>query len=106
VEAVTTMPVLRPLVALDKQEIVAIARRAGSYDISTRPHGDCCSYHVPLHPRTRSTAAELATEEDALDVERLLRQALAGTEVRRVREVAPWSAIPAPGEQGNGVPHR
>lgn len=106
VEAVTTMTVLRPLISLDKQEIVAIARRAGTYDISTRPHGDCCSHHVPQHPATRSTPGELAAEEDGLDVERLVRQAMAGAEVRRVSEAAPWSAIPIPGEQGNGAGYR
>jgi thiamine biosynthesis protein ThiI len=106
VEAVTTMTVLRPLISLDKQEIVAIARRAGTYDISTRAHGDCCSYHVPQHPATRSTPGELAAEEDDLDVERLFRQALAGAEVRRISEAAAWTAIPVPGEQGNGAGHR
>jgi thiamine biosynthesis protein ThiI len=51
--AVTQMPVLRPLCAMDKQEIVDIARKIGTFDISIRPYEDCCTVFVPKHPETK-----------------------------------------------------
>ncbi len=97
VEEVSDLPLLRPLIGLDKREIIAVAARAGTLPISTRPHFDCCSYHVPEHPATRSTAAELEAEEARLPLAELLRSALASSEVRRVTEPAPWEDVPVPG---------
>ncbi len=51
--AVTQLPVLRPLCAMDKQEIVDIARKIGTFDISIRPYEDCCTVFVPKHPETK-----------------------------------------------------
>lgn len=96
VEAVTPMPVLRPLIAMDKLEIVGLGRRIGTYEISIRPQVDCCSLHVPAHPATRSDARELAEAELELEVAALVGEALRGTEYRRVTEVAAWDAIPVP----------
>ncbi len=96
VEAVAALPVLRPLVGLDKEEIVALARRAGTFEISIRPHFDCCSYLVPAHPETRARAADLDAAEAKLDVAALLRDALRATEIRRIERPVPWEAIPPP----------
>ena len=96
VERVASLPVLRPLIGTDKQEIVDLARRAGSYEISILPHFDCCSYLVPDHPATRARADELAAAEEALDVGGLLEEALGATEVRRITDPLPWEEIPAP----------
>jgi len=96
VEAVTQMPVLRPLVGMDKLEIVERARRIGTFEISIRPHLDCCSLHVPEHPATRSDHRELSAAEVELDVDGMVREALRAADLRRMTELAPWEDIPVP----------
>ncbi len=98
VEAVAGRPVLRPLIGLDKQEIISLARRAGTYDISILPHFDCCSFLVPEHPETRAAAADLDAAEAVLDVGGLVTSALHRAEIRRITEPAPWEEIPVPPE--------
>ena len=65
-------PVLRPLIGLNKQEIISIARDINTYDISTRPHQDCCTLFVPDHPATRPTEEQVSREEKQLDISGLL----------------------------------
>jgi len=96
VESVATLPVLRPLVGLDKPEIIAQARRMGSYDTSIVPHFDCCSFLLPDKPATRSTASELDDAETALDVLTLVDEALEATKIHRIETAVPWDEIPAP----------
>jgi thiamine biosynthesis protein ThiI len=96
VESVATMPVLRPLIGLDKPEIIDLARRMGSYETSILPHFDCCSFLMPDRPATRSTAVELGRAEGGLDIEDLVAHALDGTEIRRIVEPIPWDEIPLP----------
>jgi thiamine biosynthesis protein ThiI len=98
VEAVATMPVLRPLIGLDKPEIIAIARRMGTYETSITPHFDCCSFLLPDKPATRSTATELDAAESTLDVDALVAEALESTEVRMIEEPVDWDQIPLPSE--------
>jgi len=98
VESVATLPVLRPLIGLDKPEIINLARRMGSYETSILPHFDCCSFLLPDKPATRSTAAELDRAEAELDVEDLVTRALDATEITRVEEPVPWDEIPLPPE--------
>lgn len=80
VDAVATLPVLRPLIGMDKQEIVRLAERLETYAISIQPDQDCCRLFVPAHPATRSTPAELEEAEKALDCGALARDAVDGTE--------------------------
>jgi len=94
VEAVATVPVLRPLISLDKPEIIHRARRIGTYETSILPHFDCCSFLLPDKPATRSTAAELKEGEAALDVQALVQEAVEGTEIIKIDTPAPWSDIP------------
>ena len=96
VESVATMPVLRPLIGLDKPEIIAIARRMGSYETSILPHFDCCSFLLPDRPATKSTSSELDEAEIALDVEALVSAAIDTTDIRRVEEPVGWEEIPMP----------
>ena len=96
VESVATLPVLRPLIGLDKPEIIDLARRMGTYETSILPHFDCCSFLLPDRPATRSTAAELDRAEAGLNVEDLVAQALDGTEITRIDEPVPWDEIPLP----------
>jgi len=80
IEAATRLPVLRPLVGMDKREITALAQRIGTYDVSVLPYEDCCTLFVPRRPRTRPTLEEAERAEASLDVEALVEEALAGAE--------------------------
>ena len=82
-EAVTTLPVLRPLIGFDKEEIIRYARKIGTLDTSILPYEDCCTVFTPRHPKLHPTVEELADAERALDVEGLVNEALRGIE--RVR---------------------
>ena len=75
-EAVTTIPVLRPLIGMDKVEIIRMARRIGTYDTSILPYEDCCTVFTPRHPCTRPVLADIEAAESALDVEGLIAKAL------------------------------
>jgi thiamine biosynthesis protein ThiI len=96
VESVATMPVLRPLIGLDKPEIIDTARRMGTYETSILPHFDCCSFLMPERPATKSTARELDVAEDALDVQKLIANAIDTTEIRPVNRPVGWESIPLP----------
>jgi thiamine biosynthesis protein ThiI len=98
VERVTSLPVLRPLIGMDKVEITDIARRAGTYETSIRPHFDCCSFLVPAHPATRATAEQLAEEERGLDVETLVGEAVAGSNTTTIHDPVDWSEMPIPAQ--------
>ena len=80
-EAPLTLPVLRPLIGMDKEEIIRRARELGTFETSILPYEDCCTVFTPKHPRTRPTPEEVEeAAEAALDVEALIKEALAGTE--------------------------
>ena len=76
IEAIADIPILRPLIGEDKAEIIEKAQRIGTFDVSTRPHQDCCSLFVPKHPATRASLTELADAESGLDIETLVENAL------------------------------
>jgi len=96
VEAITSLPVLRPLIGLDKQQIINIAKMAGTYELSILPHFDCCSFLIPENPATKSFADELDTAEAELDVSTLVADALDRAEVYRISDAAAWQEIPIP----------
>ena len=96
VEAVASLPIFRPLIGLDKQEIINIAKRAGTFELSILPHFDCCSFLMPESPATKSNAGELDAAEAALDVTTLVTDALDRAEVYRVSDAAAWEEIPIP----------
>lgn len=76
--AVVKLPVFRPCIGLDKEEIVARARSIGTFEISGLPYEDCCSLFTPKHPNTRPTEDLLIEAEKKLDIEGLIERALAG----------------------------
>jgi len=78
--AVCPLPVLRPVVGMDKEEIVAIARKIGTFETSILPYEDCCTVFTPRHPRLRPLPGELAEAESALDIDALVAEAVAGIE--------------------------
>jgi thiamine biosynthesis protein ThiI len=80
--AASTLPVLRPLVGMDKEEIVDAAKALGSFPISIIPDQDCCTLFTPKHPATRATLAAVEEAERALDAGALIDEAIAGAEVR------------------------
>lgn len=82
--AVASLPVLRPLIAMDKRDIVELAKQIGTYDISVLPYEDCCTLFVPKHPETKPRIADAERAEASFDFESLLDDALAKTEVIRV----------------------
>ena len=84
-EAVTTMPVLRPLIGMDKVEIIRLSRRIGTYDTSILPYEDCCTVFTPRHPCTRPVLADIEAAESVLDVEGLVAKALEGETWVRVK---------------------
>ena len=75
------MPILRPLIGDDKVEIIDLARRIGTYEISIQPDQDCCSLFVPKHPETRGYLPEIEESETRLQVDDAMRQALESSEV-------------------------
>ncbi|MBR3289156.1 MAG: tRNA 4-thiouridine(8) synthase ThiI [Clostridia bacterium] len=81
-EAVTELPVFRPLIGMDKEEIVTISRKIDTFDISIQPYEDCCTVFTPRHPRTRPKRAMLEEAEKALAVDELVKEAADG--VRRL----------------------
>ena len=83
-EDVATMPVLRPLIGLDKEEIVKIARKIGTFDTSILPYEDCCTVFTPRHPKTKPNLEEVREYEAALDIDALCDKALAGREMIRL----------------------
>jgi tRNA uracil 4-sulfurtransferase len=89
IEAVTRLPVLRPLVGMDKQEIVVLAQRIGTYELSLLPYEDCCTLFVPRHPRTRPSLEEVEAAERVLPVEDLVERVMAGVEEIPSPEPAP-----------------
>lgn len=81
---VTNMPVLRPLVGMDKEEIIQIAREIGTFDISIRPYEDCCTVFLPDYPKIRPRLDEARVLEEKLDIEGLVKEALEKTEILEI----------------------
>lgn len=76
VSAASTLPIFRPLIGDDKEDIMRIAREIGTYGISILADQDCCSLFVPKHPETMSTIAQVENAESSLDIPRLVQSAL------------------------------
>jgi thiamine biosynthesis protein ThiI len=77
-DAAAQLPIFRPLIGDDKEDIIRLAREIGTYDISILPDQDCCTLFVPKHPATMGKPEQLEAAEKALDVPRLVDAALAG----------------------------
>ena len=78
--AVVDLPILRPCIGMDKEEIVQISRKIGTYETSILPYEDCCTVFTPRHPRLRPTIGEMQYAEEKLDIEKLVAEAVAGIE--------------------------
>jgi thiamine biosynthesis protein ThiI len=78
IDEVATLPILRPLIGMDKQEITGAAAALGTFDISAEPDQDCCTLFVPRHPSTRVGREEIRALEGRLDIERLVKTGVEG----------------------------
>jgi len=83
--SVVSMPVLRPLVGMDKEEITAEAQRLGSYPISIIPDQDCCTLFTPRHPATKAKPHEVERAEAELAIEEMVAEAVAAAEIEHFR---------------------
>ena len=82
--AVVQLPVLRPCVGMDKEEIVQISRKIGTFETYILPYEDCCTVFTPRHPRLRPMLSECEAAEEKLDIEALVQKAVDGIERIRV----------------------
>ena len=80
-DAVCEMPVFRPLIGMDKTEIMDIAKRIGTYETSILPYEDCCTVFTPRHPVTKPKLDTMPKAESRLDIEALVKEAVEGTEL-------------------------
>ncbi|MBT4576858.1 tRNA 4-thiouridine(8) synthase ThiI [Candidatus Woesearchaeota archaeon] len=80
IQATVNIPIIQPLITYDKQEIIDLAEKIGTFETSIEPHDDCCSLFLPKHPSTKSDLKTVEFEESKLDVEALIKDALKRTE--------------------------
>jgi thiamine biosynthesis protein ThiI len=83
IEQAAACPLLRPLVGMDKNEIINEARRLGTFETSILPDQDCCSLFVPAHPETHARPGEVAEAEAMLDLRQMAEDAVQRTEYVR-----------------------
>ncbi|HFC76660.1 MAG TPA: tRNA 4-thiouridine(8) synthase ThiI, partial [Candidatus Moranbacteria bacterium] len=79
-----SMTILRPLSGFDKEEIIEIAKKIDTYDISILPHEDCCTRFVPKHPETRAKLEDVRNAEKKLDLKKVINEAIAEMEVIKI----------------------
>ena len=79
INAVTNIPIYRPLIGMDKQEIIDISQKIETYETSILPYDDCCTVFVPKNPATRPTIEQALAAEAELDVPGLVEEALSKT---------------------------
>ena len=79
--SVVTMPILRPLIAFDKLDIIEISEKINAYETSILPYEDCCTVFLPKHPLIKPNLQKVKIEEDKLDVEGLINNALSNVEI-------------------------
>lgn len=77
---VVTLPVFRPVIGMDKEEIIRIARKIGTFETSILPYEDCCTVFTPRHPKTHPSLEEIQEAEAALDIDALVQRAVDGIE--------------------------
>lgn len=83
-DAVVSMPVFRPVIGLDKDEIIKISRQIDTFDISIEPFEDCCTVFTPKHPKTKPQVHILEEAEKAMNVEELIERALNNTTIMNI----------------------
>lgn len=85
-DASVVKPVFRPLIGMDKEEIVEISKKMGAFETSILPYEDCCTIFVPKHPKTKPNLKEIEEAEKALvNIEEMIEKAVSETEIIKVR---------------------
>ena len=85
-DAACHMPVLRPLIGMDKLEIVDIAKQIDTFETSILPYEDCCTVFTPKHPKTKPRLSDIERAESKLNVDELIQNALEKTKFYLIRE--------------------
>lgn len=80
-DAVADMPVFRPLIGMDKDEVIAISRKIETFEISIQPYEDCCTVFTPKHPKTRPTVSFIESAESCVDWEDPIKRAVEDTRI-------------------------
>jgi len=96
INEVTSTPVLRPLIAMDKLDIIGVAEKIGTYEISIRPFEDCCTIFTPANPATKPKTDKVIYYESNADFGPLIEQAVAGREITELpfkKEEDPFSDL-------------
>ncbi len=83
-DAVADMPVFRPVVGMDKEEIIKISHKIDTFETSILPYEDCCTVFTPKHPRTKPVLKFVEQAEQAMDMENLIDRAVKGTECLKI----------------------
>ena len=83
-DAACTMPVFRPLLGMDKEEIIEISRRINTFEVSIQPYEDCCTVFTPKHPRTRPELSKVLLEQSKIDSAPLIEEAVRNVAVREI----------------------
>ncbi len=83
-DAVCEMPVFRPLIGLDKDEIIKVSRKIDTFEISIEPYEDCCTVFTPKHPKTKPQVSIIENAEKALDIEGLINRAVENTTIKNI----------------------
>ena len=84
-DAVCRMPVFRPLIGMDKTEIIAISRKIDTYDTSIEPYEDCCTVFTPRHPKVRPRLEDVERAQGAFDFTELVTEAVTNTTMKIIR---------------------
>ncbi len=84
-DAAVELPVMRPLIGMDKVEIIELAKKIGTYDTSILPYEDCCTVFLPKHPKTKPKLSAILESESRLDGETLINEALESRETVMIR---------------------
>lgn len=83
-DSVVGMPVFRPCIGMDKEEIITVARRVGTFETSILPYEDCCTVFTPRHPKTRPEIPKVEAEEALVDIEARIREAIDSAETIKI----------------------
>ena len=84
-DPMTTLPVFRPCIGMDKEEIITVSRHIGAFETSIQPYEDCCTVFTPRHPRTKPVLEKVVAQEQKLDFQALVEEAYATRYMVRVR---------------------
>lgn len=79
-----SMPVFRPLIGMDKEEIISISRKIDTFEVSIQPYEDCCTVFTPKHPKTRPVLEEVLREQEKLDCRGLVERAVEGVKLTNI----------------------